>query len=181
MIAVDIKRLKMDAQYYFLNSFVNKIPIWTVRSLIYRLFGMKIGKSARIGTGSIVYFPDNIILGDRVVINENCYLDGRFGLIINHDVGVSNNVKIITATHIPDSDSFEYFGEKVVIRHHSWVASNAIVLPGSHIAEYTVIGAGAVYKGRTKAGDIIIGNPGKIIKSRATRANYTLNYAPYFR
>ena len=178
---MDIKRLQFDLKYIFLNSIVNRIPSWSIRKLIYKQFGMRIGNGARIGIGTVVYCPENIVIGDRSIINENCYLDGRFGIRIDRDVGISVFSKIITGTHRIDRDGFVYSGEEILIRNHAWICANATILFGSTLAEYTVIGAGCVFKGRSNAYDVIAGNPGKVIKKRIDKEDYKINYKPYFR
>ena len=178
---MNFKRIWVDLEYIFLNVFVNKIPSWAIRAFIYKSFVMRIGEGARIGIGTIVCCPSKIVLGKRVIVNEYCYLDGRFGIEINHDVGISAYTKIITGTHLPDSIDFKYSGAKVIIRHHAWLCTGATVLLGSIISEKTVIGAESVYKGISEPNDIIIGNPGKVIRKRNCDVEYKLEYECFFR
>lgn len=46
---------------------------------------------------------------------------------------------------------------------HSLVGAGAIVLPGSKIGKYCIIGAGAVVKGVIEDYSIMVGNPAKKI------------------
>ena len=68
--------LKKDIQYILLNKIVCEIPSWHVRRLFYRLCGMKIHESARIGINTVIVSPGGIEIGMRSVINDNCFIDG---------------------------------------------------------------------------------------------------------
>ena len=178
---INRNRLKFDFQFIFLNYFVNRIPIWFVRRWIYLKCGMKIGKGARVGIGTVVYSPNGITIGNRTIINEFCCLDGRGGLHIDNDVGVSIYTKIITATHDANSRDFKYVTGSVRIFHHVWIGAGATILNNTTLRAYTVIGAGSVYKGCSSPRDIIVGNPGKVIKKRDDNLDYKIDYEPYFR
>ena len=84
-----------DLQYILLNKFINQIPCWKLRKILYKRLGLTIGRNVRIGIGTIVINPSGIKIGDRSVINENCLLDGRGGLIIGHDTSISSYTKQI--------------------------------------------------------------------------------------
>lgn len=64
--------LKKDIQYILLNRIVCEIPSWHIRRLFYRLCGMKIHESARIGINTVIVSPGGIEIGMRSVINDNC-------------------------------------------------------------------------------------------------------------
>lgn len=174
-------RIKLDLQYIILNKVINQIPCWQLRKRIYKKKGMTIGEGARIGIGTVVLNPTGIKIGDRSVINENCMLDGRGGLIIGHDTSISAYSKILTASHKCEGQNFDYYTQKTRVRNYVWMGTAAIILNGSDIKDYTVIGAGAVLKGKTEVGDIMVGNPAKCIKKRKIAQTYQLRYKAYFR
>lgn len=175
-----ISRLKYDFKYIALNYFIRHIPAWYIRRAFYILMGMKIGKNARIGINTVIINPENITIGKRTIINENCHLDGRGGLIIENDTSISFGTTIITATH-NSKDEFEFIPEKVVIKDHVWIGANAIILNGSIIERLCIIGAGCVFKGDSKEKEIYIGNPAKKIRERDCLGKYEINYRPFFR
>ena len=174
-------RIKSDFEYIWLNKVVCNIPCWTVRKLIYKRHGMKIEKNSRIGIGTIIVCPSGISIGDRTTINEYCFLDGRGGLHIGHDCSVSAYSKIISASHYLNSNSFKYYERKTFISDYVWIGIGAIILDGSVLEEKSVVGAGAVLKGKAESGRVYIGNPAKAIKKRKLDKGYVLNYKPYFR
>ncbi len=174
-------RFRNDFRYLVLNHFVNHIPCWFIRKFLYKLFGLKIGKNSRIGINTIIVSPKRIKIGHNTIINEMCYLDGRGQLEIGNNSSISFRTTILTATHNANSNDFEYYEKKVVIGNNVWLGANAIVLDGSIINNYAVIGAGSVFKGTANENDIYIGNPAKKIKVRKIDNEYTINYRPFFR
>lgn len=179
--SIDINRLKGDAKYIFLNMFVNKIPCWTIRKKLYKSCGMQIGAGARIGIGTVVVGPENITIGKRSVINEFCHLDGRGGLKIGNDTSVSVYTTIITAGHDKDSEKFRFRASKTKIGDNVWIGARAIILEGSVIDDFAVIGAGCVFKGTAKRNEIYIGNKKSCYGNRNIQKNYELDYHPFFR
>lgn len=175
-----IGRFKSDLKYMILNHFVNHIPSWYIRRIFYILAGMKIGKKARIGINTVVVDAKKIRIGERTIINENCHLDGRGGLIIGNDSSISFGTTIITATHNMSND-FECIPEEVIIKDHVWIGTHAIILNGSIIENFCVIGAGCVFKRKSKEKEVYVGNPAKMIKNRECFCNYKIDYKPYFR
>ncbi len=172
-------RLKFDWEYIYLNRIVNRIPCWSIRRTLYRKRGMQIGTNARIGIGTVVVMPSKIKIGARTTINENCFLDGRGGLSIGRNTSISVFTKIISASH--KEEDFEFFSKKTVIGNRVWIGTGAIVLDGSKLADYTVLGAGAVFKGSSESGDVLIGNPARRIRKRKGTKKYQLQYNAYFR
>ena len=125
--------------------------------------------------------PGGVQIGNRTIINEFCHLDGRGGLIIGNDTSISIYSKFITASHKLDSEIFEYFQNRTIIGDNVWIGANATVLDNSIIENFSVIGAGSVFKGKTEQNDVWTGNPSKLLKKRNIEEQYTIEYDPYFR
>lgn len=176
-----IKVIHRELSYIMINKIINKIPSWHIRKLFYLLYGMKIGKGSRINAGVIIDSPHGVVLGDRCIINENAYLDGRGGLIVGNDVSISIYSRIITASHYVDSESFQYYNDPVTIHDHVWIGVGAIVLNGSILNKNVIIGAGCVFKGNAEEDGVYIGNPAIMIKKRRLCNEYKLHNLLFFR
>lgn len=170
-----------DIEYIFLNYFVAYIPIWTVRKLLYRVFGMKIGKHSRIAMRAIVFNPKGIEIGQRNVINEFVLLDGRSGLKIGNDNSISMFVKIYTGTHNSHSDSFEYRGMVTTLCDNCWIGTSAIIMPGSTVNDFAIISANSLFKGVAEEKGIYQGVPAVLIRNRGVTAKYQLSYLSFYR
>ena len=167
--------------YIFLNYFVNRIPFWTIRKGIYRLFGMRIGRGSRIMMRCVVLSPENICIGERTIINEYCLIDGRGKLNIGNDCAISNYSKLITGSHDYRNMNFKYITDAIDIGNNVWVCTSAIITAPSNLNDMCVIGAGSVFHGEAKNKGIYVGNPAKIHRYRELNVFYKQNWSPYFR
>lgn len=175
------KQIRSDFTYLITNSVINRLPAWWLRKLLYQALGMKIGKYCRIGLGTIVIYPKQIRMGDRVIINEHCFLDGRGGITVGDNVSISIYSKIITASHDINSDTFMYQHSPVNIDSFVFVGAAAILLEGTHLGKGCCIGAGSIVKGNYEAGSIYVGNPVKKLGERKSEYKYELFQNYYFR
>lgn len=163
-----------DLRWLWLNGIVNIIPIWPVRWLFYTICGMKIGKNSRIGIRTTIIYPKSIKIGSGVIINEDCYIDGRGGLEIGNNTSISIYSKIITASHSKSSQNFEYHSNKTTIGENVWIGTGAIILDNSDIADECVISAGSVFKGSSNKGKVYQGNPAIVCDDRNLQGRYVL-------
>lgn len=168
-----IKREILELQFLFVNYLVSNIPIWIIRKFLYICCGLKIGKKSRIMMKAKIYSPHKVKIGNRTVINEFCYIDGRGGIIIGDDVTIATYAKLITGSHDIDSRDFCYQSKPIIIENNSAVFSDSLVLGGAVLHEGCVISA----KSLVRAGDyenngIFAGNPAKFIRYRKCEARY---------
>lgn len=170
-----------EIQFILINYIIGNIPLWGLRKLFYRLFGMRIGAGSRIAMKCIILGPHNIVIGENNVINEFALLDGRSGLCIGNNNSISMYAKLYSGTHNSYSIEFEYVGKKCVIGDNTWIGTNAIIMPGSIIEDFSIIGANSLYKGNTIAGGIYQGVPATLIKNRELENKYIIKNQNLFR
>lgn len=167
-----VKNTIFNFIYFLTNNIVNKIPIWFLRKLIYRIFGMKIGNGSIIYMNVFVLQPWCIKIGERTIISEFSFLDGRGSLIIGNDVSISFGSKIFTSGHDINNNEFKYQKKSVLINDNVWLASYSIVLGGSIINDFTVISSGSVFKGVSETSGIYVGNPALLNSYRKCNVKY---------
>ena len=172
-----------NIEYNITNHLVSNFPIWGVRKLYYKLRGMKIGKGSYILRGTVVRSPKKIVIGERTIINEYCFLDGRSGIEIGNDVTIAVYSKLISGGHVIDDDEFGYTGEKITIGDNVAVFADAIVLAGARLKLGTVISAGSVVKkGEYGPLKVYCGNPAIYLRERKSAGEYHQDYwHPVFR
>lgn len=124
---------------------------------------VNIEKGADFGTGK------GISLGDYSGIGVNCKVRGP--LSIGENVMMGPNVNILTHSHnfdrtdIPMCKQGGYF-KSVTIGNDVWIGMNTLILPGVHIGNGVIIGAGAVVTKDIPDYVVVGGVPAKIIKNR---------------
>jgi acetyltransferase-like isoleucine patch superfamily enzyme len=120
-----------------------------------------------------------VTIGPDCNINRDVLLDGRGGVVIGSSVNISPGVTVLTADHDPHSASFEGRVRPVRIGSRVWIATDAIILPGTEIGDGALIGAGSVVSGLVAPDSIVAGNPARAVGERAAGAQSHL--APYRR
>ena len=175
------RNLLDDIIFIFLNYGVGYIPFWTIRKLFYRMFGMKIGKRSRIAMRCVIQGCNRIVIGNNSVINEFVYLDGRGRLTIGDNNSISMYAKIYSATHKSFSNQFEYWERETIIEDNCWIGTSAVVMPGSHLKDFTIISVNSVFKGTSEIKGIYMGIPAVLTKSRKIDDKYEIDYSSFFR
>ena len=175
-----LKKIIYDFILVFLNYFVAYIPCWPLRKLFYLVFGMKIGRNTRINQRVFIYNPWNIRIASNTIINSFVILDGRGGLEIGSNTSISMRSVVYTASHRTNSELFEYYEKPTVIGDGCWIGVGAVVLPGSILADNTVIGATSVFRGSSEPNGIYVGNPAIFFKHRELKKAISLDFLEFF-
>lgn len=144
-------------------------------SILTELLGGK-GKSVWITAPFYVDYGDNIYFGNNCKVNMNCtFLDDN-KIIIGDNALIAPNVQIYTAFHSINPE--ERFGTSndgkfqfcktmtapVVIGDNVWIGGGTVILPGIHIGNNTVVGAGSVVTKDIPDNVVAIGNPCRILR-----------------
>jgi len=172
-------RYKGGLEYFVLTT-VGLIPSHVARKALYRLFGMKIDRSAWIYARCEVRSPHGITIGANSVIGIDGILDGRGGIAIGRNVNLSSEVAIWTADHDVNHPLFRFRAEQVVIEDFAWLSFRATVLPGVTIGRGGVVAAGSVVTKDVPPHAIVAGVPAKVIATRTDDLRYTPAKPPPF-
>ena len=131
------------------------------------------GKNVNIEQGA--QFSSATSLGDNSGIGYNCILSPK--VTIGNDVMMGPYCMIYTANHGFDDLSVPMWKQKhksfepVVIGNDVWIGGRVTILPGVHVGDGAIIGAGAVVTHDVPSYAIVGGNPAKIIKYRKEPEN----------
>lgn len=154
------------------------IPGYLLRNFYFNfLLKNKIGRRSSIHRGLEVYCVGGITVGENSTISKFVNLDGRGGLSIGDRVSVSAYVKILTASHDPNTPNFQYVVKSVRIENYVWIGTDALILPGVTLGEGCVVAAGSVVAKTVEPYSIVAGNPAKRIGERVR----SLSYSPFWR
>ena len=167
-------------KFYIANNCVSHFPSFRLRHWYYRkIMKYKIGNDSSIHMGTFVT-GSYITLGDNVVINRSVYLDGRIGITCKNNISISPEVYIVSMEHDPNDPMFATRGGEVVIEDNVWIGARAIILPGIHLGEGCVVGAGAVVTHDVEPYKIVAGIPARPIGDRSRKIEYRARYFPWF-
>jgi acetyltransferase-like isoleucine patch superfamily enzyme len=150
---------------------------------------------------------DDFQTGHGVLIRESNRIGNQVSIgshtVVEHHVQIADGVRIHSQAFIPEFSVLEegcWIGPNVVftnaphplcpkakeclrgpvIRPGAKIGANATLLPGVHIGEMALVGAGAVVTGDVAAGAVVTGNPARVIKQVSElTCPYELIEGPY--
>lgn len=112
---------------------------------------VELGNNSGIGIRANITGP--CIIGDNVIMAPDCLI-----LTSNHN---------FNRTDVPIKYQGNGAEKPVYIGNDVWIGARVIILPGLKIGNGVVIGAGTVVTKDVPDYSIIVGNPGRIVKTRA--------------
>lgn len=127
-----------------------------------------VGKDVNIEQGAQI--TSKMRIGDRSGVGINAKMHGT--VIIGNDVMMGPDCIIYTRNHafadttIPMNQQGFQEEKPVVIGNDVWIGGRVIILPGVHVGNGAIIGAGAVVTKDVPDYAIVGGNPAKVIKYR---------------
>jgi acetyltransferase-like isoleucine patch superfamily enzyme len=174
-----MRRLAYDVYLRLVNVLL-RVPGHRVRRLVFvKLIGADAAGDISLERGVRVTVKGGVTVGESTNINSGVVLDGRGGLRIGSKVNISPEALILTAEHDARSPDFAGVESGVVIADRVWIATRAMVLPGSRVGEGAVVAAGAVVRGEVEPWSIVAGNPARQVGERPTDAQSSM--LPYRR
>lgn len=110
-----------------------------------------------------VFVESKARIGDRVTIK--CGVQVWDETNIEDDVFIGPNVTFTNDRYPVSGNRFAIL-EKTIVRKGASIGGGSTILPGIEIGEYALIGAGTVVTHNIPAWSVVVGNPGRVIKSR---------------
>ena len=107
----------------------------------------------------------NLHLGKDVFVNCNSYFMDCADITIGDHVFIGPNCGFYTAIHSFDKEMRNQGMEKalpITIGSDVWIGGNVVILPGVHVGDNCIIGAGSVVTKDVPSGYVAYGNPCKI-------------------
>jgi len=163
--------------YYAVLQYIpmQPMPGWKIGYALRRWAVKKLLKE-RAGGGIIVKDHCNFGKGDKLTIGNRSQLSshGSFGgtITIGEDVVMGPEVVMMATSHefsdinVPINLQGARPEEPIVIGNDCWIGRRVIILPGVHLGDHCIVGAGAVVTKSFPDYAIIGGVPAKLIKMR---------------
>jgi len=150
--------------------FLTNIPYPnTLKVLILKFFGAKIGKKVIIKPWVKVKFPWNLILGNAVWLGESVWIDNISEVNIGNNVCISQGALLITGNHNYSSEFFELISKPIIIEDGAWVCAKSTVVGGITIHSHAILSIQSMASHNLNPYSIYSGNPAVHIKIRRIR------------
>lgn len=137
-----------------------------IGEIVKKLFGKSEG--AFLNPPFYCDYGTHIEVGKNFFANYNCTIIDVAKVTIGDNCQMAPNVAIYTAGHpvhpAARNTAYEY-GIEVTIGDNVWIGGNTVILPGVHIGNNAVIGAGSVVTKDIPDNVIAAGNPCRVIRS----------------
>ena len=160
--------------YNILRIAINKLAHWGRFNAhwmqrISPLCALKVFRHGKISVGRNCEFAaycdfevhgeGTLDIGDGTYFNRYCMISAHEHVTIGKHCMFGPGVKIFDNNHqySPKSGvSGQLTTEAIFIGDNSWVASDAIILKGTHIGKNCVIGAGCIVRGEVPDGSVVV-------------------------
>ena len=135
---------------------------------VYRKHLGHLGKHAHIRPGVRFDYGVNTYIGDGSFFNFGTVFLDVCPIRIGSTVLVGSNVQFMTPTHpLHPGDRADYWeaGAPITVEDNVWIGSGAIILGGVTIGKNSVIGAGTVVTKDVPVNSLVVGNPGRVVRT----------------
>ena len=137
--------------------------------------GFTTGQFCRIEAGHshLSAKSKTLVIGDRVQINDSCHIAAASSISIGDDVLIASRVYITDHDHgdatakslLLNPVDRDLVVSPVVIGNRVWVGEGVSILKGVEIGSDSIVGAGAVVTKSFPPRSVIVGVPGRLLKT----------------
>ena len=152
------------------------------RAFIARGGRVTLGDESVIRAGAMLLpSSGSISIGNKTSINQYTVINGQGGVTIGNSVMVAAFVAMFAANHNFDDPVLPILeqgtGTKggIKIEDDVWIGTHAVILDGVIIGKGSVIGAGTVVTKNVLPYSVVVGVPGKRVRSRVPRTTSNSN------
>lgn len=105
-----------------------------------------------------VHNKATLIIGNNTYFNRDCIISTHKSIKIGNNCMFGPGVRIFDNNHRFSKDKGVLSTlncKEISIGNNCWIASNVIILKGSHIGDNCIIGAGCIIQGNIPSGNIV--------------------------
>ena len=144
--------------------FQNALP-WpsSLRCVLLRAFGAKIGRNVFIRANVNISFPWRLTIGDHVWIGEDVGILTLAPVTIESNVCISQRGYLCTGSHDFRREDFKLRVAPITVREGSWIAAACFIAPGVEIGSGAIVSAGSVVFESVAPKTFVRGNPATVV------------------
>lgn len=136
------------------------------RRYLLRLFGARVGRSARIRPSAHVTYPWKVAIGDHAWIGDGATLYSLGEIHIGANAVISQNCYLCAASHDFTKPDFPIFARTITIEPEAWLAADVFVAPGITIGHGAVVGSRSSVFSDLPPLMLCYGSPARPVRSR---------------
>ncbi len=144
---------------------------YVLRTGILKLFGMKCGKRVRVRKNVQFDKPWNIIADDLVIFGEGAIVCASDRITIGKRSVISQYAMLVTESGDCSTAGRTKRTGAITICPDCWIATDAVVMPGSFIEDGVIVGARSLVDGRLPEWKVCTGEPAQPRVDRVLHGN----------
>jgi putative colanic acid biosynthesis acetyltransferase WcaF len=155
--------------WYFVNVlfFVNPLnPISSLKVVLLRLFGAKVGKGVLIKPNVNIKYPWNLTIGENSWIGENVWIDNLGAVVIGENVCISQGAMLLCGNHNYKKTTFDLIVGSINIEEGVWIGAYSIVCPDITCKSHSILSVNSVATKDLEPFTIYQGNPAQKVRQR---------------
>lgn len=147
--------------------FINPLnPLSSLKVLLLRWFGAKIGTGVLIKPGVNIKYPWLLEIGDHCWIGERVWIDNLCRVRIGNNGCLSQGAMLLTGNHHYSLPTFDLQVASIVLEEGVWIGAQSTVCPGVNCHSHSVLAVGSVATKDMDAYTIYQGNPAVAVRER---------------
>jgi putative colanic acid biosynthesis acetyltransferase WcaF len=143
-------------------------PLWGWRRAMLRAFGARVGAGAHVYPSVRITIPWHLDLGEQCAVGDRAILYALGPITVGARATISQGAHLCAGSHDLSRPDRPLTKLPITIEADAWIAADAFVGPGVTVAQGAVVGARAVVVKDVPPGQVVVGNPARIIRSLST-------------
>lgn len=145
------------------------VPLHGWRRAVLRAWGARVAAGSHPYPSARIWAPWNLDMGEGSCLGHRVQCYNVAPVVLGPRAIVSQGAHLCTASHDFDDPGFPLTGAPIRLGAGAWVAADAFVGPGVTVGAGAVAVARAVVVRDVAPGDVVGGNPARILRQRGGR------------
>ena len=141
-------------------------PSSTIKIILLKLFGAKIGNNVRIKPGVNIKYPWFLTVENNVWIGENVWIDNLTDVKIGNNVCISQGGMLLTGNHNYKKSTFDLMIGPIILEDGVWIGAKSIICQNVICRSHSILGINSFTSKELQAHCIYQGNPAVYVRKR---------------
>jgi putative colanic acid biosynthesis acetyltransferase WcaF len=142
---------------------------YSLKRLVLRGFGARIGKGVVIKPNVHVKYPWHLEIGDHAWIGERAWIDNFVKVRIGANTVVSQGAYLCTGNHDWSDPGMGLVVKPITVEDGAWVGAFVRIAPGVTVGSTAVVTLGSVLLRDAEPAGVYTGNPAVLVRKRTIR------------